>query len=149
MGKSNNKVIKVAAFTINSEVNSTKSKLISLFNFLSDFKNFHHILPTDKVENFVFNENECSFNIRGITPMKVRIIEKVPSSHILFSSEGLAKFNFSLKANFIGDANLTGSCSVDLTGDLNPIIRSMAEKALQSLVNTMSLKLSELKLNDN
>lgn len=139
----------MAAFTIYSEVNSTKSTLSDLFNFLSDFKNFEKILPTDKVENFIYNENECSFNIRGITPMKVRIIEKVPSSHILFSSEGLAKFNFSLKANFIGEGNLTGSCSVDLTGDLNPIIRSMAEKALQSLVNTMSLKLSKLELNGN
>lgn len=139
----------MAAFTINSELNSTKSKLRNLFDFLSDFKNFHQVLPADKVENFIFNENECSFNIRGITPMKVRIIEKVPTSHILFSSEGLAKFNFSLKANFIGDSDLPGTCSVDLTGDLNPIIRSMAEKALQSLVNTMSLKLSELVIDGN
>ena len=61
----------MAAFTINSETNNTVSSLKSLFDFLSDFKNFQTILPEDKVENFQFTSEECSFNIKGITPMKV------------------------------------------------------------------------------
>jgi carbon monoxide dehydrogenase subunit G len=139
----------MAVFTIYSNENHTKSSLKLLFNFLSDFKNFKSILPEDKVEDFVFNNDECSFNIKGITPMKIKIIEKKPFNHILFSSEGLAKFNFSLKANLIGVGDEPGHCTVELMGDLNPIIKSMAEKSLQNLVNTMSLKLSELELNEN
>ncbi len=137
----------MAAFTIVSETNKTASSLKSLFEFLIDFKNFASILPEDKVENFQFNGDQCSFNIKGITPMTIKLIEKDPYHHILFSSEGLAKFNFSLKVSFIGEAESTGECRVDLMGDLNPIIKSMAEKALSGLVNTMSLKLSQLTLN--
>lgn len=77
--------------------------------------------------------------------MTIRITEKVPYQYILFSSEGLAKFNFNLKAVFSGEADTTGECTVELRGDLNPFIKAMAEKPLESLVNTMSLRLSQLK----
>ncbi len=136
----------MAKFTIVSETNKTLASLKSLFDFLSDFKNFSTILPEDKVDNFNYSENECSFNIKGITPMTIKVAEKVPYEFILFSSDGLAKFNFSLKVQFIGDANSPGECKIDLLGDLNPFIKAMAEKPLGNLVNVMSLKLSQLNL---
>lgn len=78
--------------------------------------------------------------------MTIKLVEKYPYESILFSSEGLAKFNFSLKVSFKGEGNAVGECMVELMGDLNPIIKSMAEKSLKALVNTMSLKLSQLQL---
>ena len=136
----------MSAFSIHSEINSTQSNLISLFLFISDFKNFNSILPEDRIEDFKYSELECSFNIKGITSMKIKIIEKHTPDYILFASEGLANFNFNLKVFFIGEANQNGECKIDLYGDLNPFIKSMAEKSLIQLVNTMSLKLSQLKL---
>ncbi len=136
----------MAAFTIESETNNTVSHLKTLFEFLEDFKNFNSILPHDKVENFQFSENECSFHIKGITPMTIKLVEKKPYEFILFTSDGLAKFNFKLKVFFIGAPSEKGSCKVELSGDLNPIIKKMAENALTQLVNTMSLKLSQLQL---
>ena len=136
----------MSAFSIHSENNSTQSNLISLFLFISDFKNFNSILPEDRIEDFKYSELECSFNIKGITSMKIKIIEKHTPDYILFASEGLANFNFNLKVFFIGEANQNGECKIELYGDLNPFIKSMAEKSLIQLVNTMSLKLSQLKL---
>ena len=137
----------MAVFTLNSETHSTKSLLKNLYEFLIDFKNFNAILPHDKVSDFMFSENECSFNIKGITPMTIKIIEKTENQFILFSSDGLAKFNFKLHVFFIGNAIQIGQSKIDLIGDLNPFIKSMAEKSLQNLINTMSLKLSELEIN--
>lgn len=136
----------MSAFSIHSEINSTQSKLISLFLFISDFKNFNSILPEDRIEDFKYSELECTFNIKGITSMKIKIIEKHAHDYILFASEGLANFKFNLKVFFIGEANQNGECKIELYGDLNPFIKSMAEKSLIQLVNTMSLKLSQLKL---
>jgi hypothetical protein len=134
----------VAAFTLNSDVNETRSTLKWLYDLLGDFRNFKKILPEDKVENFVYSENECSFSIKGITPMTVKMAEKKPVEFILFTSEGLGKFNFNLKANFMGEANAQGKCSIDLSGDLNPIILNLAKESLQQLVNTMSRRLAEM-----
>lgn len=136
----------MGAFTLNSNTHTTQSNLKQLFEFLIDFKNFNAILPSDKIENFVFTDSQCSFNIKSITPLTVKLIEKTPFNYILFSSEGLAKFNFSLKVYFVGNEHEIGQCKIDLLGDLNPFIKSMAEKTLLNLVNTMALKLSELKL---
>ena len=136
----------MSAFSIHSEINSTQSNLISLFLFISDFKNFNSILPEDRIEDFKCSEDQCSFNIKGITSMKIKIIEKHTPDYILFASEGLANFNFNLKVFFIGEANQNGECKIELYGDLNPFIKSMAEKSLIQLVNTMSLRLSQLKL---
>lgn len=136
----------MAKFTIESGTNTTVSPLKDLYTFLTDFKNFGSLLPEDKVDNFKYTEEECSFNIKGITPMTIRISEKVPYEYILFSSDGLAKFNFSLKVFFMGEAEKTGECKIDLLGDLNPFIKAMAEKPLSGLVNTMSIKLAQLKV---
>lgn len=134
----------MAAFTIISNTHSTQASLKSLFDFLSDFKNFILILPEDKISDFKYSGDQCSFNIQGITPMTIRLVEKEEARTILFSSEGLAKFNFNLKAVFTGEPVLPGTCCVELMADLNPFIKSMAEKPLTALVNTMSLKLSQL-----
>lgn len=136
----------MAAFTLTSEQHSTLSNLKSLFVFLSDFKNFESILPADKVEQFKVTETGCSFFIKGITPMTVTLDDKKEYEYILFSSQGLGKFNFTLKAFFIGEPQQPGQCKIELSGDMNPFIKSMAEKPLGALINSMSLKLSELKI---
>lgn len=137
----------MAEFTIKSNTHPTKSTLKSLFNYLIDFKNFNKILPEDKVENFEFNEEGCSFSIKGITALRIKIIDKTPFQKIVYRSEGLAKFDFVLTAYFTGEPDAVGNCNIDLSGDMNPFIKTMAEKPLTQLVNTMSLKLSELDLN--
>ena len=134
----------MAAFTLHSEENSTKASLKWLFEFLSDFQNFERILPEDKVEGFTYSKEQCSFTIKGITPMTVKLTDKKPFEFILFSSDGLGKFNFELKANFIGNSEEQGKCSVFLSGDLNPVILGFAKEPLQQLVNTMSKRLSEM-----
>lgn len=101
-------------------------------------------MPADKIADFKVLEDGCSFSIKGITPMTIKIIDKKEYEYILFSSEGLAKFNFQLKAFFIGSALENGQAKIELSGDMNPFIKSMAEKPLQTLVNTMSEKLSQL-----
>ena len=136
----------MATFTIQSETHPTDSSLKILFEFLGNFKNFHSILPHDKVENFKFSDSECSFHIKGITPMTVKLADKKEFEYILFSSDGLGKFNFKLKVFFIGEASIKGKCRVELFGDLNPVIIKWVENALTQLVNTMSLKLSQLQL---
>jgi hypothetical protein len=134
----------VAAFSLESESRSTASNIRALFGFISDFKNFGSILPADKVQDFEYSENKCSFTIKGITAMTVTLNSKTEFDHILFRSQGLGKFDFSLHVRFAGEPDAPGSCSVKLSGDINPFILSMAKNQLQGLVDTMALRLSEL-----
>jgi hypothetical protein len=76
--------------------------------------------------------------------MTVKLAGKTPCSAILFTSEGLGKFNFKLRAEFSGEPDRPGECRVQLDGDLNPFIVQMAQKPLTTLVDTMAVRLSEL-----
>lgn len=136
----------MASFTLSAESRPTASTLKNLYVFLSDFSNFKSILPEDKVENFTYDQDSCSFNIKGITPMSIRLAEKKPYEMLFFSSEGLSKFNFKLRVHFTGEAEHNGTSAVEMQGDLNPFILKMAEKSLLALVNSMNQKLSQLQI---
>jgi len=133
----------LAHFSIKSTTHAAQSAAPELFHFIGDFNNFKHLLPEDKIENFTCTADSCSFNIRGITPLNIRIKEKVPFNRVSFQTEGLAKFSFTLHAHLNEGAHGKASCMVELEGDLNPFIKAMAEKPLTQLVNTMAEKLAQ------
>lgn len=130
-------------FIIKSDTLPSKSAPDKLFGFMGDFNHFKHLLPEDKIEDFTCTSDECSFSIRGITTLTIRIKEKVPVSRITFETLGLAKFVFTLHIWL--DA-APDTCRVELEGDINPFLKMMAEKPLSELVNTMAQKLSALEL---
>lgn len=132
----------MAHFSIESSVQSTKTETPVLFDFMGDFNNFKHLLPEDKIENFECTADQCSFGIKGLVPLTIKIKERVPKSRITFETLGLAKFVFTLHIHFRSQ----NQALVQLEGDMNPFIKIMAEKPLTELVNTMASKLSALSL---
>ena len=38
-----------------------------IFDFIGDFKNFEALLPEDRIENYTFTEDSCSFRIKGMS----------------------------------------------------------------------------------
>ncbi len=107
---------------------------------MSDFNHFKHLLPENKIENFECTPNTCSFAIKGLFPLHVKIKESIPKSRISFETTGVAKFIFQLHIHFIEDQKT----NINLEGDINPIVKKMVEKPLHELVNTMVSKLASL-----
>lgn len=136
----------MAHFSLPSPSQKAHSTNKALYEYLANFANFKDILPEDRTENFNYDKDSCSFNIKGIAPLKIVFLEKEPFSRIKYTTEGLKRFDFFLEVTFKGDADEVGECKVEMTGDMNPFILKMAESPLQALVNTMNSKLSELKL---
>lgn len=129
-------------FSILSQTHSTKSATDNLFDFMGDFNNFKHLLPEDKIENFECTSEQCSFGIKGLVPLTIKIKERQPKSKITFETLGLAKFVFTLHIHLLPNQ----TTNVQLEGDMNPFIKVMAEKPLSELVNTMATKLANLEI---
>jgi hypothetical protein len=130
----------LAHFSIISDTLSTQTKTDDLFEFMSDFNHFKHLLPEDKIENFECTSNTCSFSIKGLFPLQVKIKESLPKSRLTFETTGVAKFIFTLHIHFFEEQKT----HVKLEGDMNPIVKKMVEKPLDELVNTMAKKLASL-----
>ncbi len=132
----------MAYFSLLSKTHSTKTPTDVLYDFMCDFNNFKDLLPTDRIENFTCTAEQCSFGIKGLVPLTIKIKEYAPKKRITFETLGLAKFVFTLHIHF--SENQTEH--VQLEGDMNPFIKVMAEKPLTELIDTMALKLSLLEL---
>ena len=128
----------MAHFSILSEIHSVQSTTDSLFDFMGDFNNFKHLLPEDKITNFECTSEQCSFGIKGLMPLTIKIKERIPKSQITFETTGVAKFVFTLHIHLLENQKT----NIELEGDMNPFIKAMAEKPLRELVNTMATKLA-------
>ena len=128
----------MAHFSILSETHSLQSSTDSVFDFMGDFNNFKHLLPEDKITNFECTSEQCSFGIKGLMPLTIKIKERLPKSQITFETTGVAKFVFTLHIHLLENQKT----NIELEGDMNPFIKAMAEKPLRELVNTMATKLS-------
>lgn len=127
-------------FSLISQTHTTQSSSDVLYDFMGDFNNFKHLLPEDKIENFECTTEQCSFGIKGLVPLTIKIKERVPKSRITFETLGLAKFVFTLHIHFLPNQQ----SNVQMEGDMNPFIKVMAEKPLLELINTMASKLAAL-----
>jgi hypothetical protein len=136
----NNTFFILAHFSILSETHSVQSTTDSLFDYMGNFNNFKHLLPEDKITNFECSAEQCSFGIKGLMPLTIKIKERLPKSRITFETSGLAKFIFTLHIHLLENQKT----NVELEGDMNPFIKAMAEKPLRELVNTMATKLAAL-----
>ncbi len=128
----------MAYFSLISETHPTVSSTDDLFDFMGDFHNFKHLLPEDKINNFECTTEQCSFGIKGLMPLTIKIKEKRPKSQITFETSGLPKFIFTLHIHLLPNQ----ATNVQLEGDMNPFIKVMAEKPLNDLINTMAKKLA-------
>lgn len=132
----------MAYFSLESQTHTINSTTDSLYDFMGDFNNFKHLLPEDKIENFECTTEQCSFGIKGLVPLTIKIKERSPKTRITFKTLGLAKFVFTLHIHFLQEQKT----NVQMEGDMNPFIKVMAEKPLLELINTMALKMATLKI---
>jgi hypothetical protein len=115
----------------------------SIYKFLSDFNNFKSLMP-EQVTNWSSTDSECSFTIKGMATIGMKIVEKIPHSLIKITSSGKVPFNFTLNVelNSIGD----NKCNARLVfeSDINPMMKMMVEKPLQNFFNLLVRKLKDL-----
>jgi len=113
-----------------------------VFDFLSDFNNFQKLMP-EQVVDWKSTADECTFTIKGMATLGMKIIEKTPNSFIKVIKNGSAPFDFTLTC-MIDD--LQQQCAVQLAfdADLNPMMKMMASRPLTNFLNILVNKLKEL-----
>lgn len=124
---------------IESDKVSVNNSAESTFAFLGDFNNFQKLMP-DQISNWESTAEECSFTIKGMANIGMRIAERIPSKEIKIQSTAKSPFRFQL--NCLLESTEKG-CIVYFVfeSDLNPMIQMMVEKPLRNLFNSIVNKL--------
>ncbi len=120
-------------------VNKTAKEV---YDFLSDFNNFKKLMP-EQVVDWTSTIDECTFTIKGMATLGMKIVEKTPNSLIKVNKNGSAPFDFTLSC-MIDD--LQNQCAVQLAFDaeLNMMMKMMATKPLTNFLNILVNKLKEV-----
>ena len=128
--------------TIESSEALVNKSAQDVHNFLSDFRNFEKLMP-EQVANWKATEDECSFTIKGMATLGMKIKNKTPHSLIEIESSGKTPFGFGMKC-MIADKQTQSSVKLTLEAELNPMLKMMAEKPLTNFLNLLVSKLVEI-----
>ena len=120
-------------------VNKTAKEV---FEFLSDFNNYQRLMP-EQVTDWKSTADDCSFTIKGMASLAMKMKEKTPFSSVVIERNGKAPFDFLLTCQL---ADKQAECEVRLyfDADLNPMLKMMASKPLTNFLNLMASKLKEI-----
>lgn len=128
---------------IESNTQSVPVSAQTAFAFLSDIQNLGRILP-EQVEGFQAEGDQCSFTIKGMATLGLKIESTQPHAAVVFGSHGKTPFPFTLRA----DITTTGpeSCAVQLLmdADMNPMLKMLAERPLGNFLNMLTERFAAL-----
>lgn len=67
-----------------------------VFSFLSDFRNFEQVIPSNVLSGWRAEADQCSFSLNGFGQAGLRIVERDPNRLIKITGEGAQSLTFFL-----------------------------------------------------
>ncbi|GHT31190.1 polyketide cyclase [Bacteroidia bacterium] len=117
-----------------------------VYGLLSDLSNLERIkdkIPTDKLKDFSFDSDSCSFAVDPIGKITFQIVEREPNKTIKFQTTNSPiplTLWVQLKQVVENDTRL----KLTARADLNPFIKPMVSKPMQDAIDKMSALLASL-----
>lgn len=129
-----------------SEIKTIPHNEDCVFVMLSDLSNLERIkdrIPQDKIKDFEFDSDSCSFAVDPVGKIRFQIVEREPNKTIKFTTTNSPVPLFlwiQLKQVAENDTKL----KITVRADLNPFIKPMVSKPLQDAVDKISTIIATL-----
>lgn len=126
---------------IESQQVAVNKSVEEIYNFISNFNNFEQLMPSS-VEDLETTEDTCSFSIKGMPTIRLKIGEKTPFTHVSMVADG-GQIAFSLNCSLVADGH---NCKAQLffKAELNMMMKMMVEKPLTNFLNILVDRLKEI-----
>lgn len=117
-----------------------------IYTMLSDLSNLEKIqdrIPQDKIQDFEFNADSCSFTVAPVGKITFQIVDREPCKTIKLTTTNSPVPLFlwiQLKQVEENDTRM----KITARADLNPFIKPMVSKPLQDAVDKISEVLASL-----
>ncbi len=125
---------------IESKKVEIKRNVEFVYEYLADFTHFS-MVANDKIENFKATQDRCSFTIKGMTDMGLKIISRLPNESITISNDtdvpSSMPLNFLIIFEFERVEPYVTKVIVKMELDANPMIAMMVKKPLEKFVNSL------------
>lgn len=126
---------------IESKKVEIKRNVEFVYEYLSDFTHFS-MVANDKIENFKATQDKCSFTVKGMTDMGLKIISRMPNESITITNDtdvpSSMPLNFLIIFEFEKLEPYVSGVLVKMELDANPMIAMMVKKPLEKFVNSLA-----------
>src|SRR5690349_24741934 len=104
---------------LESNIVTANKSAKEVFGFLSDFNNYKRLMP-EQVSDWESTPDQCSFTIKGMGSLGMKIKERIPDTSVVIEKNGKAPFDFLLSCSISPKQD---QCDVQLffDADLNPM----------------------------
>lgn len=124
--------------TNSADVNASAKEV---FDFLSEAQNIEFLLPKDKISDFKYDENGCSFKAQGGIVIPLLYQTKEPNSRINMKSGEKAPFSYTLSIIISENGENASKGNIEFEADINMFMKMMVEKPLTGLFEVMTKNL--------
>ena len=111
-----------------------------IFNMLSDLSNLERMkdkIPQEKVKDFTFDKDSCSFTVSPIGVVKFSIVEREPNKTIKFvADESPVAVNLWIQLKQVAENDT--KLKLTVKADLNPFLKPMLSKPFQDGINKIA-----------
>jgi len=129
-----------------SEIKQLHHSEKTVFEALSDLSNLEKIkdsIPADKIQDFSFDRNSCSFSVSPVGKIRFSIIEREPNKTIKFAADQ-APVEVYMWVQLKEVEPLDTRLKLTVKAGLNSFIKAMVAKPLQEGINKIADMLATL-----
>lgn len=129
-----------------SEVKSIPHKSDRVFAMLSDLSNLENVkdrIPQEKITDFEFDRDSCSFSVTPVGKITFQIVEREPNKLIKFATTNSPVPVFLWIQLVSGDEDET-KMKLTARAELNPFIKPMVSKPLQDAIDKIATILANI-----
>lgn len=129
-----------------SEIKTIPQNDDRIFQMLSDLSNLEGIqdrIPQDKIKNFEFDSDSCSFAVDPVGKITFRIVEREPNKTIKFQTTD-SPLPLFLWIQLKQVAEMDTKLKITVRADLPPFLKPMVSKPLQEAVDKISTVIASL-----
>lgn len=139
-----------------SEVKTVFHNQEVVFNYLSDFSNLSKYVnegllekmteqvPQIKISNFESDADSCRFEISGLGPAEIRIIEREPHKNIKIASSGGLPIAITFWIQLLPVAAYETKLRLTIDAEMSMMIKMLVGKKLEDGINKMAEMLAAL-----
>jgi len=128
--------------TIKTNKKQIEASQKEVFSFLSVISHLQQLMP-EQVINWKSEGDECSFTIKGMADIGMKITERIAESVVKMTSHGKVPFSFTLNVHIDVLSENSSEAAIHFNGDMNAFLKMMAEKPLTNFCNLLLEGLSK------
>ena len=149
----------MAEVKIVSEIVKIDSTIDSVYSFLSDFNRIGTVVNmakqmgvgqeqmkevSDKIEDIRFVEDRCTFKVKGLGDVAVKIIEKEEPKLIKIGGDGSVPFEFNLWVQLLENGPYDTRLRLTFLAEMNMMLKMMLKGKLEKGINQLAEGLTKI-----